>query len=139
MSWLQRVLGPEQDVSLDGGKGSESDKGGQMGPGLTGQYDMNLREKAGMHQPPPPPEFMGVEGEYDPVGLAKRVAVVLDQDPEIQEISELEILQNGSTILFKGSAPDAATLERIHKAACKVDGTRVVDTSQVNVAGNVAG
>jgi hypothetical protein len=102
-----------------------------MSPGLDGDYDWELREKAGMHTPPTPPEFMGLEGEYDSCGLAKRVAIALDQEPDIEDLSTLSIVQAGSTIRFTGAVPDQDTLDRIVELTAKVDGTKSVDTSQV--------
>lgn len=106
----------------------------KMTPGLTGEYDRELREKAGLHIPPPPPEHMGVEGEYDPSGLAKRVAIALQNDPLIADIETLEIIQVGRTIAFKGYLPDPTLLNRIVELAGRVDGTDRVDTDEVEVA-----
>jgi hypothetical protein len=105
----------------------------EMEPGLTGQYDWELREKAGLHTPPPPPECMGVEGEYDPCGLAKRVALALDHDPIVDDLETLEIIQIGQAIAFKGSVAEPSTLARIVELASAVDGTHTVDTNQVVV------
>jgi osmotically-inducible protein OsmY len=106
----------------------------RMSPGLTGEYDWELREKAGMHQPPPPPEYMGLEGEYDENGLAKRVAAAFDRDSQIEDMETLHIVQNGSTIVLEGSVPKQAILEHITDVAASVDGTKAVDTSQVTIA-----
>jgi hypothetical protein len=132
MSWAERLSVEKNSKAeqLDQLRDDEN----RMGPGLTGEYDWELREKAGLHIPPPPPEFMGVEGEYDPSGLAKRVAIALDQDPTIEDIQTLFISQAGSTIRLQGQAPDQASLAHLVERVAQVDGTKVVDTSQVSIA-----
>ncbi len=105
-----------------------------MSPGLTGEYDCDRREKAGEHQSPPPPEYMGLEGEYDRVGLAKRVAEAFEQGSHIAEIETLQICQDGSTIVLRGCVPSESVLNHLKDVAAKVDGTKAVDTSQVTIA-----
>ncbi len=133
MTWLERHFGQECSKKFQSEPQKHSSEAG-MTPGLTGEYDLELREKAGMHQPPPAPEHMGLEGEYDPAGLTKRVAIAFDRDPQISEIESLEIDQDGSTIIFRGSVPSSEILQYIAGMAAKVDGTKAVDTSQVSVS-----
>lgn len=128
MSWSQRVFAEMGSAPKPSFQSSREDR---MKPGLTGQYDWALREKAGMRQPPPPPECMGLEGEYDKNGLAKRVAKAFDQDPDIGEIETLCILQNGSKICLMGKVSNTALLNRVIAVASQVDGTTEVDVSQV--------
>ena len=130
MSWLQRVCGQENSSLLNIKESAQTET--RMSPGLTGEYDWELREKAGMRQPPPPPEQMGLEGEFDQLGLAKRVAVAFEQAP-IDEIETLHIAQSGSTILLKGSVASQYILNQLKDVAAKVDGTKVVDTTQVKI------
>jgi hypothetical protein len=131
MSWLDRLT-VEENSRVEQ-RDQQLDDETRMSPGLTGEYDWDLREKAGVHTPPPPPEFMGLEGEYDTCGLAKRVAIALDQTPEIDDIETLSIVQAGSTIRLMGDAPNQETLERMVEAIAKVDGTKAVDTHKVKV------
>lgn len=105
-----------------------------MSPGLTGQFDRDLREKASFHKPPIPPEKMGVEGEFDPAGLAKRVAIAFDNDPIIRDVQNMNVVQIGRAIVLQGQAPDDLMLHRMVETASQVDGTDVVDTSQVTIA-----
>ncbi|MBD2255934.1 BON domain-containing protein [Nostoc parmelioides] len=132
MSWLKRVC-EQETISLlktrDSGQSETC-----MSPGLTGEYDLSRREKAGEHQPPPPPEYMGLEGEYDQLGLAKRVAEAFEQAPHIDEIETLQICQDSSTIILKGSVPSQDILNHLEYVAAKVDGTKQVDTTQVKIA-----
>ncbi len=140
MGWLQRLLEPHEHIQADEAKTPESTgssgqyvTAGKMSPGLNGEYDRQLREKAGAHQPPPPPEFMGLEGEYDTNGLAKRVAQAFDSDPEIEDLHTLYVSQSGSTVVLEGSVPNQDTLERFTAVAAKVDGSKSIDTTRVKV------
>ncbi|MGJ3253388.1 MAG: BON domain-containing protein [Elainellaceae cyanobacterium] len=128
MSWLERIS--VQSVEVNDGDVTPYQR---MNPGLTGQYNYELREKAGLHTPPIPPECMGVEGEFDPAGLVKRVAIALDESPTIDDISSLELIQIGSAIVLKGRVSDPSIVTSITELASQVDGTEVVDTSQVFV------
>lgn len=132
MSWLKRVCEEETSSLLKTRDSGQSET--SMSPGLNGEYDLSRREKAGEHQPPPPPEYMGLEGEYDQFGLAKRVAEAFEQAPHLEEIETLQICQDGSTIVLKGSVPSQYILNYLEDVATKVDGTKGVDTTQVTIA-----
>lgn len=132
MSWLKRQFGNLEET-LHENTDNQSTVEESMSPGLTGEYDWELREKAGMRQPPISPENMGIEGEYDPNGLAKRVAAAFDKNPDIEDVETLEILQDNSTIILKGLLPNQSILDHMIDVASKVDGTKAVDTSQVTI------
>ena len=132
MSWLHKVSGKENSTLLSIKESPQTET--RMSPGLNGEYDCELREKAGMHEPPPPPEYMGLEGEYDQLGLAKRTAVAFDREPELKNIETLSIGQNGSTIVLKGTMPNQSLVSQLKALAAKVDGTKAVDVTQVKVA-----
>lgn len=130
MGWLERQFGCQQSSSTTQQAEAIAE---EMSPGLDGDYDHELREKAGMHVPPPPPEFMGLEGEYDTNGLAKRVALAFDRNPALADLDTLEVAQEGSTIVFRGSLPDESLLEELTQIAAKVDGTKAIDSHQVTI------
>lgn len=132
MSWLKRQFGNLQQT-LDESIKKQSAVEESMSPGLTGEYDWELREKAGMRQPPVLPKNMGLDGEYDPNGLAKRVAAAFDKNPDIEDVETLEIFQDDSTIILKGSVPNQSILDHMIDVASKVDGTKAVETSQVTI------
>jgi hypothetical protein len=133
MTWMERLS--VEEVKSRGNRPA-SDRPAhyeaQMSPGITGQYNHELREKAGMHTPPPNPENMGLEGEFDLAGLAKRVAVALDQT--VTDVESLCIVQQGSTICFRGQVPSQPVLAQIVEVAGRVDGVKQIDTEQVTVA-----
>lgn len=130
MSWLERHFGKKSISPENSNPETIQDS---MGPGMTGEYDWSVREKAGVHQPPPPPEHMGLEGEYDPSGLSKRVASAFDKDLQLKGIETVHIAQKGGTIVLKGSVPSEAALNRLKEVAAKVDGTKAVNTTAVKI------
>lgn len=132
MSWLERQLGqlPQTEPKS---RGTDAEIIEQMSPGMDGNYDAELREKAGLHIPPPPPECMGLEGEYDETGLAKRVARDFDRDPYLQKIETVEIVQEGSTVVLQGFVEDESLLEQMTEVASRVDGAKAIDSSQVTI------
>jgi osmotically-inducible protein OsmY len=79
------------------------------------------------------PERLGLNGEYDQSGLAKRVALAFDQDNELDDIDSLYVAQTGSTVVLKGEVPSQDILDRMVEAARSVNGASDVDTSQVSV------
>ncbi|MDY7014985.1 MAG: phospholipid-binding protein [Cyanobacteriota bacterium] len=80
-----------------------------------------------------PPERMGLNGEYDQSGLAKRVALAFDNDAELDDIETLWVAQTGSTVVLKGQVPDRNILNKMVGVARDVDGATSVDTQQVEV------
>lgn len=80
-----------------------------------------------------PPERMGLNGEYDQSGLAKRVAKAFDDDPELDDISTLWVAQTGSTVVLKGKVPNQDILKKMVAVAKGVKGTAAVDTTNVTI------
>jgi len=109
MGWLQRLFGLEQ---------SESN---QVNP----NEDTNTQTT--------PPERIGLNGEYDQSGLAKRVALAFDQDPDLDDIDTLWVAQTGSTVVLKGKVPSQDILTKMVSIAHGVDGSTDIDTTEVNI------
>lgn len=80
-----------------------------------------------------PRERVGLSGEYDQSGLAKRVALAFDQDPQLGDVNTLWVAQTGSTVVLKGKVPNQAILTKMISVARSVNGTTAVDTSQVTI------
>ncbi|MTJ12928.1 BON domain-containing protein [Anabaena sp. UHCC 0187] len=110
MGWLQRMFGLEPSAST------------QVNP----PEDANTQEV--------PPERMGLNGEYDQNGLAKRVALAFDQDPDLDDIETLWVAQTGSTVVLKGQVPSEDILDKMVAVAHRVDGSTDIDTTQVDVS-----
>lgn len=138
MTWVERHCGDRMEGSQPGQTGAGEPEPSEvaaerMSPGMGGDYDWERRMKAGLQQPPPPPEQMGLEGEYDPEGLLKRVALALDGDDRTKGLDSLSMHQDGSTIIFTGSVPNQEHLEQVSAITQRVDGTKAVDTEAVRV------
>jgi osmotically-inducible protein OsmY len=110
MGWLQRMFGLEQSESA------------QVNPISSDDVNTQTTE----------PERMGLNGEYDQSGLAKRVALAFDQTPELGDIDTIWVAQTGSTVVLKGQVPTQDILNQLIAVAHTVDGTTDVDTTQVN-------
>ena len=80
-----------------------------------------------------PTERIGLDGEFDSSGLAKRVAEALTQDSVLQSGSTVDVAQNDSKIVFKGTVSDSTMLDRLVTVARGVSGVSSVDTSQVKI------
>lgn len=80
-----------------------------------------------------PPERVGLEGEYDQSGLAKRVALAFDEDPQLDDIETLWVAQTNSTVVLKGKVPNQNILNKMVQVARSVNGASEVDTAQVEV------
>lgn len=112
MSWLQRLFGF--------GKPADA----QTNPEPTGTDEEGNAV---------PPERVGLNGEYDQSGLAKRVALAFDEDPSLDDISTLWVAQTGGTVVLKGSVPSQDVLNKMVSIAGGISGATSVDTDEVTV------
>ncbi len=80
-----------------------------------------------------PPERVGLNGEYDQSGLAKRVALAFDEDPQLDDIETLYVAQTGGTVVLKGKVPSQEILNRMVSVARNVSGATGVETNQVTI------
>ncbi len=112
MGWLQRLFGMEK-------------------PPEQAAVSPAVDLAAGMSAPPP--ERMGLNGEYDESGLAKRVALAYDQDPELSIIPSVDVLQTGTTVVLRGMVPSQAIIDKLVSVASGVPGTQSVDTSGMSI------
>ena len=117
MGWLQRMFGM--------GKPQNAQVNATPSPSYQAPAGADTNEVA--------PERVGLNGEYDQSGLAKRVALAFDQDPNLGDIDTLWVAQTGSTVVLKGKAPDQQILNQMVSIARGVDGATDVDTSQVDI------
>ncbi|GAB4192425.1 MAG: BON domain-containing protein [Coleofasciculaceae cyanobacterium] len=112
MGWLQRLFGLEKpaEAQTNPAPVESAPDGGEI-----------------------PPERVGLSGEYDQSGLAKRVALAFDQDANLADEERLWVAQTGGTVVLKGEVTDQATLDQMVSVAQGVSGCTNVDTSQVTV------
>ncbi len=127
MGWLQRLFGqekpqdPQQAIS-----GQPADTSVQTEAMDAGQTDAPQQEQI-------PPERVGLNGEYDQSGLAKRVALAFDEDSQLDDIDTLWVAQTGGTVVLKGKVPSQDILSKMVEVANGVNGATSVDTNQVEV------
>jgi osmotically-inducible protein OsmY len=76
---------------------------------------------------------VGLNGEYDQSGLAKRVAKALAEDSELAGISTIYVAQTESTIVLKGTVPNQTVLDKMVSVAQSVNGITDIEISQVEV------
>ncbi len=79
------------------------------------------------------PERVGLSGEYDQSGLAKRVALAFDEDASVTDVDTLWIAQTGGTVVLKGSVPSQEILDTAIELASGVSGATDVTYDQVTV------
>jgi osmotically-inducible protein OsmY len=111
MGWLQRLFGLEKSESA------------QVNPNSSDDANTQTLD----------PERIGLNGEYDQSGLAKRVALAFDQDPDLDDVDTLWVAQTGGTVVLKGQVPSQDTLDQMVAVAHTVNGTTDVDTTQVSI------
>jgi osmotically-inducible protein OsmY len=76
---------------------------------------------------------MGLNGEYDQSGLAKRVAQAFDANPDVADIDTVYVAQLGTTVVLKGTVPSQEIVNRLVTIAKGVKGATGVETNQVTV------
>ena len=112
MGWLNRMLGKDKDSNVDIENAS-------VAPVPSDQSII--------------PERLGLNGEYDQSGLAKRVALAFDQDDELDDEERLWVAQTSSKVVLKGTVSSQDILDKMIEVALAVKGASSVDTEQVTI------
>lgn len=134
MGWLQRLFGIDKNKA----KQSQTTQNRQAQPNQT-QATRNSPATSASTSPSAqatstiPPERVGLDGEYDQSGLAKRVALAFDEDPTLDDIETLYVAQTSGTVVLKGKVPNQQILDKMVAVARKVNGATQVDTTQVTI------
>ena len=128
MGWLQRLFGMEKPPNAEVNPAPVADASAASDPDGD-PADASAAPAAASV----PPERMGLNGEYDQSGLAKRVALAFDNDSEIEDISTVYVAQTGGTVVLKGQAPSQDILNKMVSVASGVSGATSVETNQVTV------
>ncbi|NJM77187.1 MAG: BON domain-containing protein [Acaryochloridaceae cyanobacterium RU_4_10] len=108
MGWLKRIFGQEKPADAQ----------------------VNATSSTGEDVPA---ERVGLNGEYDESGLAKRVALAFDEDAALTDQDRLWVAQTSGTVVLKGTVDSQDTLNKMIEVANQVNGATSVDTSQVTV------
>lgn len=82
-----------------------------------------------------PPAKVGLDGNFDESGLAKRVALAFDEDSMLEDLGRLWVAQLSSKVVLKGEVPSQDYLDRAVTIAKGVNGATDVDSSQVKITG----
>jgi len=121
MGWLKRLFGKEKPEAKTSSKvASSSTASSSATTASTSTEEV-------------PPERVGLNGEYDQSGLAKRVALAFDEEPGLEDEERLWVAQTGSTVVLKGEVAEQGTLDKMVSVAEGVNGCTKVDKSQVTV------
>lgn len=130
MGWLNRIFGKEEEE-----KAKKAPKGVPV-------YESKQSSKPTPSAVPSsapsedniPPERIGIDGKYDQSGLAKRVVLAFDEDPNTDDIETIWVAQTGTTVVLKGKAPSQGDLDKLVSIAKGVYGCGDVDTEQVEIS-----
>src|SRR4028119_1019794 len=126
MGWLKRLFGLEKLENQE-----TVDAPAYQAPVAEAQSQAQSQPAAGAQ--PIPPERMGLNGEYDQSGLAKRVAQAFDANPDVADIETVYVAQHGTTVVLKGTVPSQEIVNRLVTIAKGVKGATGVETNQVTV------
>ncbi len=127
MGWLKRLFGLEK---LENPETVEAPA--YQAPVASSQAPVQAQPAAASAQTVPP-ERMGLNGEYDQSGLAKRVAQAFDANPDVADIETVYVAQLGTTVVLKGTVPDQEIVNKLVTIAKGVKGATGVETNQVTV------
>jgi hypothetical protein len=75
-----------------------------------------------------PPERIGLQGEYDYYGLAKRVRHRLHDVVELSILRQIKVRQRGRVIVLVGCVASAEVLETMLRTVLSVEGADAVET-----------
>ncbi|NJL37301.1 MAG: BON domain-containing protein [Leptolyngbyaceae cyanobacterium RM2_2_4] len=130
MGWLQRLFGKEEQEKKQRSQGGQGNRAAQSSGSVAQAPATAPRQSSAQSIPP---ERVGLDGQYDESGLAKRVAAAFDDDPSLDDIDTLYVAQTGGTVVLKGKAPSQQILSKMATIAKGVRGASAVDTSQVTI------
>jgi hypothetical protein len=80
-----------------------------------------------------PPERVGLHGEYDHSGLAKRVTLAFTQHFDRHDVANLRISQRGTVVVLVGRIPNQRLLNRMINVALSTSGAADVEVNGVSV------
>jgi hypothetical protein len=80
-----------------------------------------------------PPERVGLQGEYDHQGLAKRVSLTIRQNCSAEQISDLRITQRGAVVVFSGKISGQRLLIKLVNLALATAGATDVEVNGTSV------
>ncbi|OUC15011.1 MAG: hypothetical protein B0A82_09100 [Alkalinema sp. CACIAM 70d] len=89
-----------------------------------------------------PPERIGIDGQYDHNGLAKRVFLRLQELFGVELVQNLRIAQRGRVVILMGTLPDSVAVQSFQslvEAILSVEGALFVETQGLCSQGKLTG
>lgn len=80
-----------------------------------------------------PPERVGIGGDYDHNGLAKRVVLALQEKLDANDLHGLSVSQRGAVVVLMGTVRSRSLLERVVRIARDVYGAADIESVGVRV------
>jgi BON domain len=80
-----------------------------------------------------PPERVGLKGEYDHSGLAKRVSKAFESDFSANELEDVRVTQRGKVVVLSGTVRSDRVLNRLTSIALRVEGAIEVETTGIRL------
>lgn len=81
-----------------------------------------------------PPERVGLNGEYDYYGLAKRIKTGFKSQVGRDAIQQITVRQRGSTVILSGQIDTLALLDQLVNLALQTEGAAQVEVHDVQVS-----
>ena len=78
-----------------------------------------------------PPERIGLNGEYDHSGLAKRVFQAYRMQFPAAELQDLRVTQRGRVVVLAGMLSDSELLDQLVAIALEIEGAAAVETNGI--------
>lgn len=119
MGWLDRLFGRPDPAAKPAPQPQQASSG--PAPAAAAQSTATIA-----------PERVGLNGEYDQSGLAKRVAKAFD-DADFEDDSRVWIAQRGTVVVLKGTCESKEVLEKMIMVARGIHGATAVETDQVKI------
>jgi hypothetical protein len=82
-----------------------------------------------------PPERVGLHGEYDHYGLAKRVQRRFNERLGGSAIAQVEIDQRGAAVVISGKVAHPSIIEHLIEIAMEVEGATHVEVRDMQIHG----
>jgi hypothetical protein len=76
-----------------------------------------------------PPERMGLNGEYDHDGLAKRVAIALKEHVAAHVMNAISVSQRGAVVVLRVKSPNTEIVQTLVDVAMQVEGASGVEVN----------
>ncbi len=80
-----------------------------------------------------PPERVGLSGEYDHSGLAKRVMLAFQEHIDAVEVARIQVIQRGRVVILVGMVTSQLVLNHLITIALSVNGADTVEAQGVEV------